>query len=54
MTTAEWTCTVCGVTNRRLVADDAAEAEDRCVSCRTVHRVTKDPRPVRWQAQTKS
>lgn len=50
MHTAEWICSKCGATNRRLVADDATAAEDRCVSCHTRHRLSKDERPVRWQA----
>ncbi len=50
MTTAEWNCTTCGATNRILVVHDQAEARDRCVSCHTPHRVTRDARPVRWKA----
>ncbi len=33
--TAEWICTRCGSTNRRLVADGARRAEDACVTCHT-------------------
>lgn len=54
MKTAEWDCTRCGATNRKLVSEDATEAEDRCVTCRLRHRITKDSRPVRWQATAKS
>jgi hypothetical protein len=54
MKTAEWTCTKCGATNRRLVPVDATEADDRCVTCRTTHRIAEDERPVRWLATTRS
>lgn len=50
MTTAEWICTRCGSTNRRLVADGAARAGDRCFSCRTPHEIAAMERPVRWSA----
>jgi len=48
--TAEWICTRCGVTNRKLVAVGQREIMDRCVHCRLKHRVTEDERPVRWRA----
>src|SRR5882724_11634015 len=35
--TAEWICTRCGSTNRRLVSDSATVATDECVSCHTRH-----------------
>jgi DNA-directed RNA polymerase subunit RPC12/RpoP len=50
LTTAEWICTRCGATNRRLVPGDAADADDRCVTCRLRHHLTKGDRPVRWNA----
>ena len=50
MKTAEWNCTKCGATNRKLVADDASVADDRCVTCRARHQITEDVRPVRWNA----
>lgn len=50
MKTAEWLCTACGATNRKLVPDDATRAEDRCVTCHTRHVLQEDPRPVRWVA----
>ncbi|HXF95631.1 MAG TPA: hypothetical protein VNI61_05970 [Gemmatimonadales bacterium] len=50
-TTAEWICTRCGSTNRRLVPDGAARALDRCFSCHTPHQITAGPRPVRWEAR---
>lgn len=48
--TAEWQCTRCGVTNRKLVATDAAEATDRCVHCGLAHTLRSDASPVRWRA----
>jgi hypothetical protein len=51
MKTAEWICTACGTTNRRLVADGETRAEDRCVSCHTGHLIEQDSRPVRWRAR---
>lgn len=50
-TTAEWICTRCGSTNRRLVPDGATRAADRCFSCKAAHEITADARPVRWQAR---
>jgi hypothetical protein len=49
--TAEWQCTRCGSTNRRLVPAGSREAKDRCVSCRQTHVLTPSPRPVRWAAR---
>lgn len=49
--TAEWICTRCGVTNRKLVAAVDRETSDRCVHCGLKHKVTRDPRPVRWSAE---
>ena len=53
MKTAEWNCTKCGVTNRKLVRVHEAEVEDRCVTCHVKHIVREDARPVRWQASAK-
>lgn len=50
-TTAEWICTRCGATNRKLVAVGTARIEDRCVTCRAEHVVEPDERPVRWNAR---
>jgi hypothetical protein len=50
-TTAEWICTRCGSTNRRLVPDDAERAADVCVTCHTAHEIQRDERPVRWRAR---
>lgn len=49
--TAEWNCTRCGVTNRKLVAKGTTEVADRCVHCRAKHVVSPDERPVRWRAR---
>jgi hypothetical protein len=49
--TAEWICTRCGSTNRRLVPAGAARAEDECIQCHTHHAIERDARPVRWQAR---
>lgn len=51
MTTAEWICTRCGSTNRRLVDAAAARATDTCYSCHAKHEITVEARPVRWQAR---
>ena len=53
MKTAEWLCTACGATNRKLVADQQTRVEDRCVTCRKKHLVDEDARPVRWNATVK-
>ncbi len=49
--TAEWNCTRCGTTNRKLVPADTARARDRCSHCRTWHVVEPGDRPVRWLAR---
>ena len=51
-TTAEWICTRCGATNRKLVPVRTTRTVDRCVTCHTEHVVEVDSRPVRWRAQT--
>jgi DNA-directed RNA polymerase subunit RPC12/RpoP len=50
-TTAEWICTRCGATNRKLVAATTTETNDRCVTCHAKHVVEPDTRPVRWKAR---
>jgi hypothetical protein len=50
-TTAEWICTRCGATNRKLVAVGTARTTDRCVTCHSEHVVELDERPVRWNAR---
>jgi len=49
--TAEWQCTKCGSTNRRLVEPKAREARDRCYSCHRRHVITQESRPVRWASR---
>jgi len=49
--TAEWNCTRCGTTNRKLVPATTAETRDRCNHCRIRHVVTPGERPVRWNAR---
>jgi hypothetical protein len=50
-TTAEWICTRCGSTNRRLVPDGATRAVDSCLACHARHDLEADVRPVRWLAR---
>jgi hypothetical protein len=50
-TTAEWICTRCGATNRKLVAVRTSRTLDRCVTCHAKHIVEPDARPVRWKAR---
>ena len=49
--TAEWVCTRCGTTNRKLVPADTKEAEDRCQHCRAKHEIEPGPRRVFWDAE---
>jgi DNA-directed RNA polymerase subunit RPC12/RpoP len=49
--TAEWNCTRCGSTNRKLVPADTTSTRDRCNHCRTWHIIEPDIRPVRWNAR---
>ncbi len=51
--TAEWICTRCGSTNRRLVPAGVTRAEDKCLGCHTTHVIEADERPVRWLARSK-
>jgi hypothetical protein len=50
--TAEWQCTKCDTTNRKLVAVGTREFGDRCVTCRQKHLVTPAARPVRWNSRS--
>ena len=54
MKTAEWQCTACDATNRRLVPDTATSDTDRCVTCHTAHIIEIGERPVRWKASPAS
>jgi hypothetical protein len=49
--TAEWICTRCGATNRKLVSTRTSSTNDRCVTCHAAHIVEADARPVRWKAR---
>lgn len=49
--TAEWLCTRCGVTNRKLAEPGASEVTDKCLHCGLKHVVRRDERPVRWRAE---
>jgi hypothetical protein len=49
--TAEWICTRCGATNRKLVAVGTRQIVDRCVTCHAEHLVEPNERPVRWNAR---
>ncbi|MGH7509630.1 MAG: hypothetical protein ACREMZ_09175 [Gemmatimonadales bacterium] len=49
--TAEWVCTRCGATNRKLVALRTSRTTDRCVTCHSRHIIEPDSRPVRWNAR---
>ena len=50
-TTAEWTCTRCGSTNRKLVPVATEEFEDDCVSCHAEHEMKRPERLTRWRAK---
>ncbi len=49
--TAEWECTRCGSTNRKLVPYTLDEATDRCVTCRARHALVPGETTVRWLAR---
>jgi len=49
--TAEWQCTRCNATNRKLADSTEREIRDRCVTCHQKHLVTPGTRPVRWTAR---
>jgi DNA-directed RNA polymerase subunit RPC12/RpoP len=49
--TAEWNCTRCGTTNRKLVPLTDSRTTDRCTHCGTRHVVEPDTRQVRWLAR---
>ena len=51
--TAEWNCTRCGATNRKLLSADSTSTVDRCVHCKAKHVVERGPRNVRWEARVK-
>ncbi len=49
--TAEWNCTRCGTTNRKLVPLSDTRTIDRCTHCGAKHVVEPDSRRVRWVAK---
>jgi transcription elongation factor Elf1 len=49
--TAEWNCTRCGTTNRKLVPATTTRAADSCDHCHARHIVEPGLRPVRWNAR---
>jgi hypothetical protein len=51
MTTAEWNCTRCGSTNRKLVPAAVTRTDDACVTCHAKHLIEADARPVRWTSR---
>lgn len=48
-TTAEWSCTNCATTNRKLVPSGADQVRDRCVHCKKQHVVARGTPPT-WKA----
>jgi hypothetical protein len=52
-TTAEWICTRCGSTNRKLVLEGVTTSFDACVTCHAKHQIDVEARPVRWSARPK-
>jgi DNA-directed RNA polymerase subunit RPC12/RpoP len=50
-TTAEWNCTRCGTTNRKLVPISDERSTDRCTHCGTRHVIEPNSRRVRWLAR---
>ncbi|MGH7537240.1 MAG: hypothetical protein ACREMF_01280 [Gemmatimonadales bacterium] len=54
MTTAEWICTRCGSTNRKLLPQGVTKSADACLTCRTRHEIEADVRPVRWKSRPKA
>jgi len=48
--TAEWNCTRCSTTNRKLVPRGTGEFIDVCLSCKARHLIRPGQRPVRWDA----
>lgn len=49
--TAEWNCTRCGTTNRKLISTRVTRVNDRCTHCRAKHVVEPGSTPVRWDAR---
>ncbi|MBI1966940.1 MAG: hypothetical protein HYS40_03025 [Gemmatimonadetes bacterium] len=51
--TAEWICTHCGATNRKLVPEGVSRATDECYTCHAKHEIEAEARPVRWKSRPK-
>ena len=51
--TAEWLCTRCGATNRKLLSPRLAETVDRCMSCKASHTIARAESPVRWTSRAR-
>ena len=49
--TAEWNCTRCGTTNRKLVPATTTRTIDVCNHCHARHVIEPGARPVRWTAR---
>ena len=49
-TTAEWLCTRCGATNRKLLPQAVRQTRDICMSCGKRHDIAVGSTPVRWNA----
>ncbi|MEX0691606.1 MAG: hypothetical protein WD934_05435 [Gemmatimonadales bacterium] len=49
--TAEWQCTACDSTNRKLVAPTDTEVRDKCYSCKAKHVIRRPERPLTWHAR---
>jgi DNA-directed RNA polymerase subunit RPC12/RpoP len=49
--TAEWNCTRCGTTNRKLVPLTDERTTDCCTHCGIRHIIEPDTRRVRWLAR---
>jgi hypothetical protein len=49
--TAEWQCTRCNATNRKLVRRGDRDVSDKCVTCHQKHVISPGARPVRWIAR---
>lgn len=49
--TAEWICTRCGATNRKLVPPGVTRTSDACYACHSGHEIAAAERPVRWTSR---
>ena len=50
MKSAEWICTKCGTTNRKLIRPSMLTHSDRCITCKQQHTIVPGKRPIRWEA----